>query len=129
MTDKHITPRLGTLAPQAGQEPDPAASARAVPIHATTSHVFHDTNHAANLFALKEFGNIHTRLINPTDDVLEKRLTALAIHPASTTHQQLTEEEQAATGVTPEHISLPVGIEDVDDIVADLDQAINASKG
>ncbi|MDY7011450.1 MAG: O-acetylhomoserine aminocarboxypropyltransferase/cysteine synthase [Planctomycetota bacterium] len=77
MTDKQITPRLGTLALHAGQEPDPATTARAVPIYATTSYVFRDTDHAANLFALKEFGNIYSRLMNPTNDVLEKRLAAM----------------------------------------------------
>jgi O-acetylhomoserine (thiol)-lyase len=61
----------------AGQEPDPATTARAVPIYATTSYVFNDTEHAANLFALREFGNIYSRLTNPTNDVLEKRLAAL----------------------------------------------------
>jgi len=69
--------RLGTLALHAGQEPDPATGARAVPIYATTSFVFRDTEHAANLFALREFGNIYSRLMNPTNDVLEKRLAAL----------------------------------------------------
>ena len=68
---------LGTLALHAGQEPDPATLARAVPIYATASYVFRDTDHAANLFALKEFGNIYSRLMNPTNDVLEKRLAAL----------------------------------------------------
>ena len=68
---------LGTLALHAGQEPDPTTNARAVPIYATTSYVFNDTDHAANLFALKEFGNIYSRLMNPTNDVLEKRLAAL----------------------------------------------------
>jgi len=70
-------PNFGTLALHAGQAPDPATTARAVPIYATTSYVFHDTEHAANLFALKEFGNIYSRLMNPTNDVLEKRLAAL----------------------------------------------------
>jgi O-acetylhomoserine (thiol)-lyase len=60
-----------------GQIPDPATNSRAVPIYQTTSYVFNDTEHAANLFALKEFGNIYTRLMNPTTDVLEKRLAAL----------------------------------------------------
>ena len=69
--------RLGTLALHAGQEPDPTTTARAVPIYATTSYVFKDTDHAANLFALKEFGNIYSRLMNPTCDVLEKRLAAM----------------------------------------------------
>ena len=65
------------MAFHAGQVPDPATTARAVPIYATTSYVFHDTEHAANLFGLREFGNIYTRLMNPTNDVLEKRLAAL----------------------------------------------------
>ncbi len=77
MNDNQTAYRLGTLALHAGQEPDPATTARAVPIYATTSYVFHDTDHAANLFALKEFGNIYTRLMNPTNDVLEKRLAAM----------------------------------------------------
>ena len=68
---------LGTLALHGGQEPDPATNARAVPIYATTSYVFNDAQHAADLFALKEFGNIYSRLMNPTNDVLEKRLAAM----------------------------------------------------
>jgi O-acetylhomoserine/O-acetylserine sulfhydrylase-like pyridoxal-dependent enzyme len=56
---------LGTLALHAGQVPDPATTARAVPIYATTSYVFHDTDHAANLFGLREFGNIYSRIMNP----------------------------------------------------------------
>ncbi len=69
--------KLATKALHAGQVPDPTTTARAVPIYATTSYVFNDTDHAANLFALKEFGNIYTRLMNPTNDVLEKRLAAM----------------------------------------------------
>jgi O-acetylhomoserine (thiol)-lyase len=69
--------RLGTLALHAGQEPDPATTARAVPIYATSSYVFKDTDHAANLFGLREFGNIYSRIMNPTNDVLEKRLAAI----------------------------------------------------
>jgi O-acetylhomoserine (thiol)-lyase len=69
--------RLGTLALHAGQGVDPATQARAVPIYATTSYVFKSTDQAANLFALREFGNIYSRLMNPTNDVLEKRLAAL----------------------------------------------------
>ena len=66
------------MAVHAGQEsPDPATGARAVPIYQTTSYVFKDTDHAANLFALKEFGNIYTRIMNPTTDVFEKRIAAL----------------------------------------------------
>lgn len=61
----------------AGQEPDPTTGSRALPIYQTTSYVFNDSEHAANLFGLKEFGNIYTRLTNPTTDVLEKRVAAL----------------------------------------------------
>ena len=68
---------LGTLALHAGQEPDPTTGARAVPIYQTTSFVFHDADHAARLFALEEFGNIYTRIMNPTTDVFEKRIAAL----------------------------------------------------
>ncbi len=74
---KPPTYKLGTQALHAGQEPDPTTHARAVPIYATSSYVFESTEHAANLFALKEFGNIYSRLMNPTVDVLEKRLAAL----------------------------------------------------
>ncbi|MFN2455056.1 MAG: homocysteine synthase [Pyrinomonadaceae bacterium] len=66
-----------TLAIHGGQEPDPATNARAVPIYQTTSYTFNDTDHAARLFALEEFGNIYTRIMNPTTDVLEKRIAAL----------------------------------------------------
>jgi len=69
--------KIETLALHGGQEPDPATGARAVPIYQTTSYNFKSTEHAANLFALKEFGNIYTRLMNPTNDVLEKRITLL----------------------------------------------------
>jgi O-acetylhomoserine (thiol)-lyase len=69
--------KLGTLALHAGQEADPTTNARAVPIYATSSYVFRSTDQAADLFALKEFGNIYSRLMNPTNDVLEKRLAAL----------------------------------------------------
>lgn len=66
-----------TLALHAGQQPDPTTGARAVPIYQTTSYVFEDTDHAEALFALKDFGNIYTRLMNPTNDVVEKRIAAL----------------------------------------------------
>ena len=66
-----------TLAIHAGQSPDPATNARAVPIYATTSYVFNNTEHAANLFGLREFGNIYTRIMNPTTDVFEKRIAEL----------------------------------------------------
>jgi O-acetylhomoserine (thiol)-lyase len=74
---KEIKPGIGTLSLHAGQEPDSATNSRAVPIYATTSYVFNDTDHAASLFGLQEFGNIYTRLQNPTTDVLEKRIAAL----------------------------------------------------
>jgi O-acetylhomoserine (thiol)-lyase len=66
-----------TLAVHGGQEPDTATNARAVPIYQTTSYVFNDAEHAARLFALQEFGNIYTRIMNPTTDVFEKRIAAL----------------------------------------------------
>jgi len=70
--------RLDTLVVHAGQEsPDPTTGARAVPIYQTTSYVFKDTNHAASLFALQEFGNIYTRIMNPTTDVFERRIAAI----------------------------------------------------
>jgi len=70
--------RFETLAIHAGQEsPDSATGARAVPIYQTTSYVFKDAEHAANLFALKQFGNIYTRIMNPTNDAFEKRIAAL----------------------------------------------------
>ncbi|MHB9028094.1 MAG: O-acetylhomoserine aminocarboxypropyltransferase/cysteine synthase family protein [Candidatus Latescibacterota bacterium] len=70
--------RLETLAVHAGQEtPDSATGARAVPIYQTTSYVFRDTDHAADLFALREFGNIYTRIMNPTTDVFERRIAAI----------------------------------------------------
>ncbi|HEY8417889.1 MAG TPA: homocysteine synthase [Limnochordales bacterium] len=69
--------RFETLAVHAGQQPDPTTGSRAVPIYQTTSYVFRDADHAANLFALKEFGNIYTRIMNPTTDVFEQRMAAL----------------------------------------------------
>lgn len=66
-----------TLQVHAGQKPDPATGSRAVPIYQTTSYVFRDTEHGANLFALKEPGNIYTRIMNPTNDVFEQRIAAL----------------------------------------------------
>lgn len=69
--------KLATTAIHAGQEPDPMTGARAVPLYQTTSFVFKSTEHAANLFALKEFGNIYTRIMNPTTDVFEQRMAAI----------------------------------------------------
>ncbi|MHB1405985.1 MAG: homocysteine synthase [Desulfitobacteriaceae bacterium] len=66
-----------TLALHGGQKPDPATNSRAVPIYQTSSYVFNDTDHAANLFALKEAGNIYTRIMNPTQDVFEQRVALL----------------------------------------------------
>ncbi|MEX2463490.1 MAG: O-acetylhomoserine aminocarboxypropyltransferase/cysteine synthase [Balneolaceae bacterium] len=69
--------KFETLQLHAGQEPDPTTGSRAVPIYQTTSYQFNDTEHAATLFALKDFGNIYTRIMNPTTDVFEKRIAAL----------------------------------------------------
>ena len=74
-----LTPKqhLATVAVHGGQVPDPTTGARAVPIYQTTSYVFQDADHAGRLFGLKEFGNIYTRIMNPTTDVFEKRVAAL----------------------------------------------------
>lgn len=77
MSKLDATLKPETLALHGGQEPDPTTGSRAVPIYQTTSYQFKDTDHAANLFGLKEFGNIYTRLMNPTTDVFEKRIAAL----------------------------------------------------
>jgi O-acetylhomoserine (thiol)-lyase len=69
--------KIETLALHGGQETDPVTGSRAVPIYQTSSYQFKNTEHAANLFGLKEFGNIYTRLMNPTTDVLEKRVALL----------------------------------------------------
>jgi O-acetylhomoserine (thiol)-lyase len=69
--------KFETLQVHAGQEADPTTNSRAVPIYQTSSYVFKDSAHAANLFGLREFGNIYTRLMNPTTDVFEKRIAAL----------------------------------------------------
>lgn len=74
-TNEHL--KFETLQVHAGQEADPVTGARAVPIYQTTSYVFNSAEHGANLFALKEFGNIYTRIMNPTTDVFEKRIAAL----------------------------------------------------
>ncbi|WP_159886488.1 homocysteine synthase [Paenibacillus puerhi] len=74
---------LETLAVHAGQEIDPTTMSRAVPLYQTTSYGFRDTDHAADLFGLKEFGNIYTRIMNPTTDVFEKRVAALEGAPAA----------------------------------------------
>ena len=69
--------RPETIALHGGQVPDPTTLSRAVPVHRTSSYVFKNTEHAANLFALKELGNIYTRIGNPTQDVLEQRVSQL----------------------------------------------------
>src|SRR6201992_1398827 len=69
--------QFATLAVHAGQSPDPTTGSRAVPIYQTTSYLFQDADHSARLFALQEFGNIYTRIMNPTTDVFEKRIAAL----------------------------------------------------
>lgn len=77
MSQSYPSYRFETLQVHAGQEPDPVTNSRAVPIYQTTSYVFDSAEHGANLFALKEPGNIYTRLMNPTTDVFEKRMAAL----------------------------------------------------
>src|SRR4029077_12032467 len=68
---------FNTRSLHAGYTPDPTTGARAVPIYQTTSYVFKDSSHAASLFALQEFGNVYTRIMNPTTDVLEQRCASL----------------------------------------------------
>jgi O-acetylhomoserine/O-acetylserine sulfhydrylase len=75
MTKQNL--KFETLQLHAGQQPDSATNSRALPIYQTTSYVFNNAEHAANLFALKEFGNIYTRIMNPTTDVFEQRIAAL----------------------------------------------------
>src|SRR5665213_4098682 len=75
--ERKVQPSFDSLALHAGQSVDPTTKSRAVPIYQTTSYVFDDTSHAARLFALQEFGNIYTRIMNPTTDVLEQRIAAL----------------------------------------------------
>ncbi|WP_298598371.1 O-acetylhomoserine aminocarboxypropyltransferase/cysteine synthase family protein [Zoogloea sp.] len=77
MTDRKARYRFETLQVHAGQQPAPGTNARAVPIYQTTSYTFNDADHGARLFALKEFGNIYTRIMNPTTDVFEQRIAAL----------------------------------------------------
>ena len=73
----HQNYKFETLALHAGQHPDPTTNSRGVPVYRTSSYVFRDTKHAADLFSLKELGNIYTRIMNPTQDVLEQRVAAL----------------------------------------------------
>ncbi|OJJ79654.1 O-acetylhomoserine aminocarboxypropyltransferase/cysteine synthase family protein [Aspergillus glaucus CBS 516.65] len=76
-SEQQQPPRFETLQLHAGQEPDPTTKSRAVPIYATTSYTFDDSAHGARLFGLKQFGNIYSRIMNPTVDVFEKRIAAL----------------------------------------------------
>src|SRR6478735_971143 len=69
--------KLATLCLHGGQTPDPTTNSRAVPLYQTTSYVFNDADHASRLFGLQEFGNIYTRIMNPTNDVFEQRVAAL----------------------------------------------------
>lgn len=98
--------RIETLALHAGQEVDSDTRSRAVPIYQTSSYVFKDTDHAANVLDSK----------------------TLVIHPATTTHQQLSDEEQLSAGVTGEYVRISVGTEHIDDIIADVGQALKASQ-
>ncbi len=77
MPETRPKPNLETIAVHGGQVVDPTTGARAVPIYQTTSYVFKDSDHAANIFALRQFGNIYTRIMNPTTDVFEQRVAAL----------------------------------------------------
>jgi O-acetylhomoserine (thiol)-lyase len=70
-----------TICLHGGAQPDPTTNSRGIPIHRTSSFVFNSTEHAANLFALKELGNIYTRIMNPTTEVLEKRVALLEGRP------------------------------------------------
>jgi O-acetylhomoserine (thiol)-lyase len=85
MTNKQ-TPNFGTLSLHAGHTPDAETGSRAVPIYQTTSYMFRDSDHAAKLFGLEELGNIYTRIMNPTTDVLEKRVAALEGGVAALAH-------------------------------------------
>ena len=184
-----------TVSLHGGQQPDPTTGSRAAPICQTTAYVFNSVEHAANLFGLKKFGNIYTRIMNPTVDVLEQRLAqleggtaslalagqniasshlyggtynlfhytlprmgtrvrfvsavirlinsvklfsdlanigdarSLIIPPASTTHQQLSPEARLSSGVTDDYVRLSVGLESLEDIIADLEQTLAASQG
>ena len=98
MSDRQLG--FATRQLHAGQTPDPTTGSRAVPIYQTTSYQFRDTEHAANLFALKELGNIYTRMMNPTTDVLEQRIASLeggaAAVAASSGHAAQTSADRRA---------------------------------
>ena len=127
--------RFETLQLHVGQEqPDPATDARAVPIYQTTSYVFLNSDHAAARFGLSDAGNIYGRLTNSTQDALEifsllanvADVKSLVIHPATTTHSQLSPEELLDQGIKPNTIRLSIGTEHIDDIIADLEKGFAA---
>jgi O-acetylhomoserine/O-acetylserine sulfhydrylase-like pyridoxal-dependent enzyme len=118
----------------AGHIPDSVVGARAIPIYQTISYVFYDIDHAADLFDLKQYGHIYSRISNPTVSVLEERVASLegatgAVAAASGMGAQLSDEELRAAGVGPELIRLSVGIENLEDLLWDLDQALLAQSG
>ena len=143
MTSKHPE----TLALHAGFRNDQGTGSVAVPIHQTTAYQFDNTQHAANLFALKELGNIYTRIMNPTCAVLEERVTALEGGAAALA----VSSGQAASAIAVQNIARSgdnivsstdlyggtwnlfantfsnFGIEHIDDILADLDQTLKAA--
>jgi len=101
-----------TIALHGGWRRDESTTAVAVPIYQTTSYQFDSPDHAAKLFGLEELGNFGDS-------------RSLAIHPATTTHSQLSKEEQLKTGVTEGYVRLAVGIEHIDDILEDLKNALD----
>ncbi len=153
--------KIETLAVHAGYKPDPVTKAVVPPIYQTVAYAFDSAQHGADLFDLKVAGNIYTRIMNPTQSVLEERVAALeggiaalavasgqsaityaiqiftrlvnigdvrslATHPASTTHRQLSPEELVQSGVSEDTVRLCVGIEPIDDLKDDLNQALAA---
>ncbi len=78
--------KLETQCIHAGTQPDPVTNSRAIPVHRTTAYVFNSTEHAADLFALRELGNVYTRIMNPTQDALEQRVAAIEGGAAALAH-------------------------------------------
>src|SRR6266478_4833053 len=120
--DKKIDRPLGfnTRALHHGYSPDPTTGARAVPIYQSTSFVFKDSDHGARLFALQEFGNIYTRIMNPTTDVLEQRVASLENGVAGLAISSGQAAQFVAAGVLPDMVRLSIGLEDSEDIVWDI---------
>ena len=102
-------PGFSTRSVHAGAKPDPATHARVTPIYQTASYVFDNTDHAANLFGLKEFGNIYSRIMNPTNDVLEQRVAALEGGAASLA---------VGSGHAAQHLALYTLLDPGDEVVA-----------